>query len=288
MAAENRNAMTKMRQSDDNRWIPMISVASKTGKEVAPDVFYYTNQIVNVIMIGQPGGGNWILIDTGMPQCAEEIMHVAEERFGEGNAPTAIILTHGHFDHVGNVVHLSEAWDVPVFAHTLEYPYLTGEKGYPAPDTSVEGGLLVKLSALYPHEAIDISKRLLPLPDGGAVPFLDEWRWVHVPGHSPGQIALFRERDRLLLSADAFVTVRQDALYKVLVQKEEVHGPPRYLITDWTQARESLRRLCDLMPATVIAGHGQYMEGEALQQGLDELLQNFDELAKPDHGRFVD
>ncbi|MBE8722509.1 MBL fold metallo-hydrolase [Sphingobacterium sp. Ka21] len=265
----------------------MTSFHSNTGKEVRDDLYYYTNQIVNIIMIGDPTTSNWVLVDTGMPKCGDEILSLAYDRFGVGHEPSAIILTHGHFDHVGNVVHLLEHWDVPVFAHTLELSYLTGSKDYPEPDSSVEGGLLAKISSMYPHESIDIGEKLLPLPPDGTIPFLHEWKWIPTPGHSPGQIALFRERDRSLISGDAFITVRQDSFYKVLIQETEVNGPPRYLTTDWKRAYDSIVRLRELDPQLVIPGHGQMLEGIKLTTGLDNLINNFDELAKPDHGRFI-
>ncbi len=108
-----------------------------------------------------------------------------------------------------------------------------------------------------------------------------------MPGHTPGQIALFRERDKFLIAADAFVTVKQDSFYKVLIQKEEIHGPPVYLTTNWDMARESVEKLSALKPNYVITGHGRAMEGEELWNGLDNLVQNFDEVAVPSHGKFV-
>ncbi|WP_134091260.1 MBL fold metallo-hydrolase [Olivibacter sp. XZL3] len=276
-----------MKQSKDHKFIPITSSNSNSGREITEDVFYYTNQIVNIVMIGQAGKEGWVLVDTGMPKCAEEVLGIANARFG-ANPPAAILLTHGHFDHVGNIVSLLEAWaNTPVFAHSLEFPYLTGIKDYPEPDTSVEGGMLAKLSVLYPHQAIDIGERLSPLPEQGEVPFLSDWRWIHTPGHSPGQVALFRERDRMLLSADAVITVRQDALYKVLVQKKEVNGPPRYLTTDWKAAWDSAAKLQQLKPRVLIAGHGEAMEGDALDVGLSNLVADFDKVAIPQYGRFV-
>src|SRR4051812_14887234 len=109
-----------MKQSDDNKLIPMTSFASGKGHELRPDVYYYTNQIVNVIMVGTPGGSGWVLIDAGMPKSASEIIDAAAKRFGKGVAPSAIILTHGHFDHVGSIVGLLKEWPVPVYAHPLE------------------------------------------------------------------------------------------------------------------------------------------------------------------------
>ena len=277
-----------MKQSDDNKSIPMTSVSSGKGREVGEDIFYYTDQIVNIVLVGKPGRGKWVLIDAGMPKSGSAIIEMAEERFGKGTRPESIILTHGHFDHVGGIVELINKWRVPVYAHPLEFPYLTGKMDYPEPDTGVECGMLAKISYIYPHQAIDISGALQPLPSNFSVPDLPEWKWIHTPGHSPGHVSFFRERDRLLLPGDAFITVRQDSFYKVLIQKKEVNGPPRYLTTDWQAARESVLKLQALEPAIVIPGHGSAMEGNDLKEGLDRLALHFDEIALPDHGKFVD
>jgi glyoxylase-like metal-dependent hydrolase (beta-lactamase superfamily II) len=275
-----------MEQSIDNRTIPMTSVDSGKLREVKPDIAYYTNQVVNLIMIGKPNSG-WVLIDAGMPNSGNEIIKIAEDRFGPDNPPAAIIITHGHFDHVGSIVALLQAWDVPVYAHPLEFPFLTGQQAYPEPDSSVEGGMLAKLAFLYPNKPIDIREALLPLPIDGRILELPDWEWIHVPGHSPGQIALFRNDDRVLISADAFITVKQDALYNVLLQKEEVCGPPVYLTTDWPTAFQSVKRLVALNPEIVISGHGTAMQDEALKEGLNNLIQNWNEIAVPEHGKWV-
>ncbi|KQM78466.1 MBL fold metallo-hydrolase [Pedobacter sp. Leaf216] len=275
-----------MEQSKDNRIIPMTSFSSGNGETVADDVYYFTNQIVNVVMLGH-SGGDWILIDCGMPKCGEEIIAAAEERYGKDKPPKAIFLTHGHFDHVGGIVKILEKWKVPVYAHPLEMPFITGKQEYPEPDSSVEGGLLAKLSSIYPHEPIDISGHVSPYPEDGSLPDAPNWRWLHAPGHSPGQVVFFREADKILIAADAFVTVKQDSFYKVLIQKREVQGPPRYLTTDWQAAWDTVKKLRDLRPAIVVSGHGQYMKGAELRLGLKNLVENFSTVAIPSHGRFV-
>ncbi|MFD1361177.1 MBL fold metallo-hydrolase [Lentibacillus salinarum] len=278
----------EMHEPKDNKFIPMTSITSGSGREVINDVYYYTDQIANVMFVGYPKQGEWVLIDAGLPGAADEIRSEAAERFGENSRPSAIILTHGHFDHVGGLVELVKAWDVPVYSHELEIPYLTGEKSYPEPDMSVEGGVLAKISGMYPNEPVDLGDAVKPLPEDHTVPGMADWEWIHTPGHSPGHVSFYREKDSLLLSGDAFITVRQDSFYNVMMQNDEVNGPPRYLTTDWDAAKKSVEKLEALKPGLVVPGHGTAMEGEELTEGLRHLVQTFDQTAVPDYGRFVD
>ncbi len=275
-----------MKQSDDNRFIPMTSIHSGQGVEVAEDVYYFTNQIVNIVMLGKPGG-RWILIDAGMPKRGAEILEAAEARFGKDNPPACIVLTHGHFDHVGGLVYLLEHWSVPVYAHPEEFPFLNGTRDYPEPDPGVQGGVLAKISSIYPHEATNVAEALQGLPADGSVPDAPDWRWLPTPGHSPGHVSFFRAGDGILISGDAVITVRQDEMYKVLIQKKEVNGPPRYLTTDWPAAKASVQLLNGLEPRVLIPGHGQSMSGTELREELNKLSTNFEELAVPDHGKYV-
>ncbi|MFB5661505.1 MBL fold metallo-hydrolase [Alteribacillus sp. HJP-4] len=255
---------------------------------VAADLHCFTVQVVNVCFYGTPRpSSNWVLIDTGMPKSAETISSAASELFGN-TVPKAIILTHGHFDHVGAVEELASQWNVPVYAHQEELPYLNGKKDYPEPDTTVEGGMVAKMSKMFPNEGIDLKEHIHPLPADGTVPEMPGWNWVHTPGHTPGHISLFREEDQSLIAGDAFVTVKQEQLYKVLTQEQEISGPPRYLTTDWPAAKKSVHRLQKLHPKLAVTGHGLPLAGEELEKSLDYLVTHFDTAAIPDYGKFVE
>ena len=231
--------------------------------------------------------GPWVLIDAGLAGSADKIRAHATELFGEV-PPAAILLTHGHFDHVGALDELLKAWPtVPVYAHELELPYLTGLSAYPPPDPTVGGGMMAYMSFLYPRHAYNFGDRVQALPADGSVPGLPGWGWIHTPGHAFGHVSFFREHDRVLVAGDAFTTVKGESGLRTLTQQQEVHGPPAYFTSDWTAARSSVEQLARLRPTVAATGHGIPMHGDELLAQLATLAAHFDEVARPAVGRYV-
>ena len=257
--------------------------------QVAPDLECLRTGIVNCFLYGPPGAGDreWVLIDAGMYGFTGRIVEAAAARFGPLSRPAAIVLTHGHFDHVAALEELAEGWDCPVYAHALEMPYITGRSAYPPPDPTVGGGAMARMSMLYPRGPVDVGGRAHLLPADGSVPGMAGWRWIHTPGHTPGHVSLFREADGVLIAGDAFVTTKQESLLAVLEQRPEMHGPPAYYTTDWDAARESVRRLADLTPEVAATGHGPILRGETMRRALELLARDFETLAVPRDGRYV-
>ncbi|WP_150266846.1 MBL fold metallo-hydrolase [Paenibacillus tepidiphilus] len=263
----------------------MLTTGLTDSWDVAPGVAGLRTLFANLAFVSL-APEKWILVDAGLGNFAGSIVRAAQTSYP--GAPQAIILTHGHFDHVGNLRELLEEWKgTPIYAHREELPYLTGRQDYPPADASVGGGLMSAAAPLYPHRAIDLGPAVQPLPDDGSVPGAPGWKWVHTPGHSPGHISLFREADRVLLSGDALLTVKQESALAVVTQRQELHGPPAYFTTDWEAAEQSVRRLALLDPKVLLPGHGLPMAGPELGPQLAELCRTFKEKELPEQGRYV-
>lgn len=102
-----------------------------------------------------------------------------------------ILLTHGHSDHVGMLYTLTESLHVPITAHEIEIPFLTGERSY---TTLREGSKNTDIKPFAPSivEPLDMKGNY-----GGLIPF-------HTPGHSLGHVAYYHPEDEILLAGDLF------------------------------------------------------------------------------------
>jgi glyoxylase-like metal-dependent hydrolase (beta-lactamase superfamily II) len=248
--------------------------------EIAPGVWYLPIVMANVYFIGEKNG-RWILVDAGVRGGAMRIKQAAMDTFGQ--APECIVLTHGHFDHVGALPQLLEEWNVPVYAHAQETPFLDGSCDYPPPDPTV-GGFMAQMSRFFPKGGINLGVHLRSLPDNGSMPGLPDWKWIHTPGHTSGHISLFRENDRTLVAGDALTTVNQENPFKLMSQAREFHNPPRYFTQDWGAAQRSVEKIAELRPNLVAAGHGLPLAGEWVADELQRFADNF---TPPSHGRYV-
>lgn len=250
-------------------------------EQVADDIYGLRILFVNVFGV-RSGNGGWVLIDAGIGPSAGRISSWAREHFGDV-APTCILLTHAHFDHVGALKTLANDWQCPIYAHEEELRYLVGENSYPAPDPSVGGGLMARLSPLYPRGPIDARPWVHALPANGRVPELPGWVWIHTPGHTEGHVSFWRESDRALIVGDCFCTTKQESLFSALAQTPELSGPPAYYTPDWDLAKRSVVGLANMQPLFICPGHGQPMAGRHAAELLRALADHFDEIAIPEH-----
>ena len=248
--------------------------------ELAAGVAYLTTGISNVYYVGDKD--NWVLVDAGVVGYTRQILAAAAARFGADAVPRAILLTHGHYDHVGCARDLHAHWGVPVLAHALELPYLTGKSDYPQKDPTV-GGAMGFLSRFFPSRTVDLRGPLIEVPEG-PVPGLPGWTTIHTPGHSPGHVCFWREADGFLIGGDVVATADLDSWIGITVQRAKVSRPPSPFTYDWNLARSSVRQIAELCPRTLACGHGPPMGADAAVQ----LTRFADDFRAPAHGRYVE
>ncbi|HEX2087098.1 MAG TPA: MBL fold metallo-hydrolase, partial [Solirubrobacteraceae bacterium] len=166
---------------------------------------------------------------------------------------TRIVLGHGHTDHRGT----APAFDVPVLCHPDEVVDAEGSGGFRYWDPSLSHlpFPLRQAHKLLHAKAWDGG----PVKIAGTVREGDDvagFRVVDIPGHAPGQIALWRESDRVALTTDAFYVV------DMWGRDREPALPIEGYNFDHEQARASLRKLAALDPAACHPGHGNALTGD--------------------------
>ena len=222
-------------------------------REIAPGVAVITTLIANAYVLGD--AASWVLVDACTPGNDQRMRKAAESRFGAGARPRAIVLTHGHFDHAGSAGPLADAWGVPVFAHPLELPYLTGQAHYPPFDRS-SPGFFTQMARFLPMRSVNLGSRVSACSAAAPVPGLPDWEIIETPGHTPGHVSHFRRRDRILIAGDAVTTMNLDSFFDTVLRRREICRPPVPATSNWRDGKRSVELLASLRPSWVCAGHG--------------------------------
>ncbi len=250
-------------------------------QQIAPHIHRLNLGFVNAYAVTTPEG-DWVLIDSGMTY-NRAALQALETDFG--GAPLAILLTHGHLDHVGSASELASHWGVKIYAHRLEKPFLVGKSMYPPQDPTV-GGALAQASRLMPHTMFNLTGQLELFAAEGNAPFLPDWKIIETPGHSPGHVSFWHEADRVLIAGDALATANFDSIIGLTT-----HQPPQMarggspFNYDWDATRISVGQLADLEAVTIAAGHGEPISGADTPQRLRDFSSNF---TPPAQGRYVE
>ena len=197
-------------------------------------------------------GDGVLLFDAGISAMTDAVALAAAQLGGL----TRIVLGHGHADHRGVAPGLAP---VPVFCHPDERADAEGDGGDHYFD----------LSTLHPHGRLLLGA-MLPIWDGGPVKIAGTvsegddvagFEVVHLPGHAPGLIGLWRASDRLALVSDCFYTVDPQT-----GRPGHARVPHRAFNWDTEIARASIRKLAGLEPAAAWAGHADALRGDVRGQ----------------------
>jgi glyoxylase-like metal-dependent hydrolase (beta-lactamase superfamily II) len=216
-------------------------MATPTFAKVTPHIYkldlpFAGGRIMVGVFLVQTAEG-WVLVDAGAAGQEKTLMEQVLVQTG-GQLPLMLILTHGHGDHGAAAQRTREQWKIPVAAHRAEIPYLIGPKWYNQVPTRYLPYKLMQVSS-PPLVGRNVQ---IPLDEGRR---LGDMVVYHVPGHSPGMIALLHPADRALLAADA-----------IMNPKGKLVDPFPMFTYDMALNREQLARLAKLDFDHLIPSHG--------------------------------
>ncbi|HKJ36212.1 MAG TPA: MBL fold metallo-hydrolase [Solirubrobacterales bacterium] len=202
-------------------------------KQLAPDVWQLRGfrNAINVYMIED------VLIDAATKLAGRRVLGEIESR------PLSMVaLTHCHPDHQGVAKKVCEARGVPLACHADDVDAMEGRA--PVQPANPDHPLNRLISAAWagpPHEVGRV------LQEGDEVA---GFRVVHAPGHAPGEVIYFRDSDRVAICGDVVNNV------DLATGRVRVGEPPDLFTLDVAENRRSIRKLAELEPTLVLAGHG--------------------------------
>jgi glyoxylase-like metal-dependent hydrolase (beta-lactamase superfamily II) len=208
-------------------------------------VFFYPAP-TNCWLIEDAGG--LTLVDAGSPWNARVILNVIARI---GLPLRHIVITHAHPDHAGSAAAVAKATSATVYAHENELPFLDGRKsmadlpGFWATSAFLKTGKL--LGILDPPPCVDLQ----PLLESHAVGPLQV---LHTPGHTPGSISLWAERDYAIFCGDNII------FNSLFLQ----FGLPWFTLDHKTQS-ESVRAYENLPARLLLSGHGAAFSGNVAE-----------------------
>lgn len=179
----------------------------------------------NAYLVRDDASGEALVVDVPM-DVADRIIAAAETARARIQV---IVITHPHWDHIGDAAELKERTGAPLAAHPLARERLTQP-----------GSAVIDLPFTIPPVTPDRS-----LDEGDEVRLgAHVFRVLHLPGHEPSHIALYSEADRVLFGGDVLFP--------------NGHGRVDIPGADPMAMRRSIARLAALPPDVVVyPGHGR-------------------------------
>ncbi|MFI8962492.1 MBL fold metallo-hydrolase [Streptomyces sp. NPDC053493] len=192
------------------------------------------------------------LIDAGWAGSAPEIESMLREAGLDPSRIRRIVITHCHRDHVGAAQDLADRFGAEILAHALDAPLIRGELPIPDPDLLDWERPIWEHGITCPEAPPTRVDR--ELADGEVLDFGDGAVIHHVPGHTPGSLAVHLPRHGVLFTGDTIASV-PDVMFGVL------H-------IDRAEALASMRRLAELRPSVLCCGHGEPVTDDTAERLL--------------------
>ena len=209
--------------------------------EIIPGIHCIPHPIVNAYVYDD---AELVLIDASIKGNDKKILdYIKNTMHRDPRDVKEICITHADFDHVGGLVGLKEATGATIVSHVNEADIITGKSIKEAKRLPLVARLFAPMLNGYkkcPHvETVD---RMVE--NGDSVAGLQA---IHVPGHSPGELAFYDPVRKALFSGDAVLTNTRG----------RVCGPMTMSTFDLDSAWRSIEQLKALDVEVLLPGHGK-------------------------------
>lgn len=223
-------------------------------KDVAEGIHCVQESYVNWYIVED--AGKLTIVDAGLPTSWRSLLEALRELGRRLEDIEALVLTHGHFDHIGFAERLRSELRVPVYVHENDVPLTRHPRQY-GRARPVSWYLLTQYQALPVVASFVVNRAWWPKPikevrryRDGALPVPGSPHVLFTPGHTLGHCALhFPDRDTVI-AGDAVVTLNP---YRASRGPQIVSGAAT---VDEQRALASLSAIADTGAGTVLVGHG--------------------------------
>ena len=223
--------------------------------KIADGVHRIGNGLINCYLLGE--GTDVTIVDAGVPGYWSDLPGELAAMGRTLDDVRAIVLTHGHSDHIGFAERARRERGVPVRVHELDAALARGEVPNPAKGAGpIRPVPLLRFLLLGITKGALRTKRLgavATFGDGATLDVPGSPRVILLPGHTPGSAALHVADRGCLFMGDAIATVAVTT---------GATGPMvAPFSADPAQAVASLARLDGLEAVWVLPGHGEPWTG---------------------------
>lgn len=188
-----------------------------------------------------------VMIDTGMVGEPFFIRRLIRKLGLKSESIKAILLTHGHLDHTGNLAWLKNWTGAKIYAHPKEREHVAGT--YPYLGVARWCGRLEAAGRLvFRYRAALIDEFLA---DGQELPFWGGLRVIHLPGHTRGHCGFYSAKHNLLFSGDMFASY----FFRT-------HKPPAILNSAPESFAASVEKVRRLAPRLIVPSHYDFRDGD--------------------------
>ncbi len=231
--------IAQRRPAWQDRWQEIKPLPLRPLVEVIPGLYQVRTRASRAYLVVED---HITVIDTGAPGSGARILQAVADLGRSPDDIRDIIITHAHLDHVGGLPELQQWVPARAGIHLAEAHHIDSDDPLPNPFTHP---LLARICEPYLLRADPGRARIdVYLNDGDEFPIFGGMRIIHVPGHTPGSIALHFPRHGVLIVGDAM----QYRFGRLML-------PHRLFTQDMAAASASIRRLASLDFDTLCFSH---------------------------------